>query len=87
MTRTLAAEWAARDIRVNAIGRGYFRTALTEAFYQDEHWRRTTLAKIPIGRFGRLDDLIGATVFLCSDGAAYVTGQPFDIDNGYVASV
>ncbi len=87
MTRTLAAEWAARNIRVNAIGPGYFRTALTETFYQDEHWRRTMLAKIPMGRFGQLDDLIGATVFLCSDGAAYVTGQLLYIDGGYMASI
>ncbi len=87
MTRALAAEWAAKSIRVNAIGPGYFRTDLTEAFYQDAGWRRAMLAKIPLGRFGRLDDLVGATVFLCSDAAAYVTGQCLYIDGGYMASI
>jgi len=86
MTRALAAEWAPA-IRVNAIGPGYFRTDLTEVFYQDPAWCAKTLEKIPAGRFGVLDDLIGATVFLCSDAARYVTGQLLYIDGGYMASI
>jgi NAD(P)-dependent dehydrogenase (short-subunit alcohol dehydrogenase family) len=86
MTRALAAEWAP-DIRVNAIGPGYFRTELTEVFYQDPTWCAKMLEKIPAGRFGALDDLIGATVFLCSDAARYVTGQLLYIDGGYMASI
>jgi NAD(P)-dependent dehydrogenase (short-subunit alcohol dehydrogenase family) len=87
MTRALATEWAPLGIRVNAIGPGYFRTALTEVFYQDEAWARAMLAKIPQGRFGALDDLVGAAVFLCSDAARYVTGQILYIDGGYMASI
>ncbi len=87
MTRALAAEWAPRGIRVNGIGPGYFRTALTEVFYQDEAWQRAMLDKIPIRRFGRLEDLIGAAQFLCSDAAAYVTGQVLYVDGGYLASI
>lgn len=87
MTRALAAEWAARNIRVNGIAPGYFRTALTEAFYQDAAWAKGMRAKIPMGRFGRLDDLIGAAVFLCSDAARYVTGQVLYVDGGYLASI
>jgi NAD(P)-dependent dehydrogenase (short-subunit alcohol dehydrogenase family) len=86
MTRALAAEWAP-SIRVNAIGPGYFRTELTEVFYRDPTWCGKMLEKIPAGRFGALDDLIGATVFLCSDAARYVTGQLLYIDGGYMASI
>jgi gluconate 5-dehydrogenase len=64
MTRALAAEWAPLAIRVNGIGPGYFRTDLTEVFYRDEGWQQRMLAKIPLGRFGNLDDLVGAAVFL-----------------------
>lgn len=86
MTRALAAEWAP-DIRVNAIGPGYFRTELTEIFYQNPTWCAAMLEKIPAGRFGALEDLVGATVFLCSDAARYVTGQLLYIDGGYMASI
>jgi NAD(P)-dependent dehydrogenase (short-subunit alcohol dehydrogenase family) len=87
MTRALAAEWAPRGIRVNGIGPGYFRTELTEVFYQDQAWQQAMLGKIPLRRFGRLDDLVGAAVFLCSDAAAYITGQCLYIDGGYMASI
>ena len=87
MTRALAAEWAPLGIRVNGIGPGYFRTELTEAFYADAGWARAMLAKIPAARFGDLRDLVGATVFLCSDAARYITGQILYIDGGYLASI
>lgn len=87
MTRALAAEWAPRGIRVKALGPNYLRTALTEVFYRDETWQAAMLGKIPAGRFGRLDDLLGAAVFLCSDAAAYVTGQILYVDGGYLALI
>jgi gluconate 5-dehydrogenase len=87
LTRALATEWAVKRIRVNGIGPGYFRTAMTEGFYADANWQQTTLQKIPLGRFGRLEDLGGAAVFLSSDAASYITGQVLYIDGGMLASL
>ena len=86
MTRALAAEWAPL-IRVNAIGPGYFRTAMTEAFYRDEDWQSAMLGKIPMRRFGELDDLVGAAIFLAGDASAYLTGQIVYVDGGTLASL
>lgn len=87
MTRALATEWAAAGIRVNAIAPGYFRTAMTEGFYQSPAWREAMLGKIPQRRFGELDDLSGVSIFLASDASAYVTGQCIAVDGGYLASI
>lgn len=86
MTRALAAEWAPA-IRVNALGPGYFRTAMTEGFYADPAWQDAMRAKIPMRRFGQLDDLIGTAVFLVGGGSAYVTGQIIYVDGGFLASL
>jgi NAD(P)-dependent dehydrogenase (short-subunit alcohol dehydrogenase family) len=86
MTRALATEWAARGIRVNGIGPGYFMTALTEPFGADPEWEPQVLNRIPQRRFGRLEELGGAAVFLCSDAAAYITGQVLYVDGGYLAA-
>lgn len=87
LTRTLSAEWAAHNIRVNGIGPGYFETEMTQVFYQDEGWRDAMQKKIPLRRFGELDDLAGSVVFLSSEAARYITGQILYIDGGYLASI
>lgn len=87
MTRALAAEWAPLGIRVNALAPGYFRTAMTDGFYAAPGWQEAMLARIPAGRFGALDDLAGAAVFLLSDSARYVTGTCLPVDGGILASI
>ena len=87
MTRALAAEWAGLGIRVNGLGPGYFETEMTAGFYADAGWRDAMLAKLPMRRFGELDDLIGAAIFLCAPASAYITGQIIYVDGGYLASI
>jgi NAD(P)-dependent dehydrogenase (short-subunit alcohol dehydrogenase family) len=87
MTHALAAEWAPHNIRVNAIAPGYFRTAMTEVFYENEDWQTRMLDKIPQRRFGQQSDIGGVAVFLCSEAAAYITGHCIPVDGGYLASI
>lgn len=87
LTHTLSTEWAALGIRVNGIGPGYFCTDMTQVFYQDPAWREAMQAKIPLGRFGEMEDLAGAAIFLCSEAARYITGQVIYVDGGYLAAI
>ncbi|MET1034726.1 MAG: SDR family oxidoreductase [Arthrobacter sp.] len=86
LIRTLSTEWSGRGIRVNGIGPGYFRTALTEAVFSDEERYRKMLDRIPMGRFGNPQELAGTAVFLASDASSYTTGQLLMVDGGWTAS-
>jgi NAD(P)-dependent dehydrogenase (short-subunit alcohol dehydrogenase family) len=82
LTRSLAQSLVDRNIRVNGVAPGYFRTAMTEAFYQDETWRDRMLSRIPVGRFVTPEEIAAAVVYLASDGAAAVTGHTLPVDGG-----
>jgi len=84
MTKGMAAEWAPK-INVNAIGPGYFRTAMTEALFQREGWEQNILRRIPQGKTGSPSDLAGAAVYLASEASDYVTGQVIYVDGGWLA--
>ena len=85
LTRAIAQEWSSHGITCNAIGPGFFPTALTAPVFADAELAARHAAQTCIGRNGALDDLHGATVFLCSDASAYVTGQTLMVDGGYTA--
>ena len=85
LTRAIAQEWSSRGITCNAIGPGFFPTALTAPVFADPALAATHAAKTAIGRNGRLEDLHGATVFLASSASGYITGQCLMIDGGYTA--
>jgi NAD(P)-dependent dehydrogenase (short-subunit alcohol dehydrogenase family) len=84
LTRTLAAEWAARGVRVNAISPGFFPTELTRQAMSEER-RESALRRTPMGRFGALDELVGTAVYLASPASAFVTGVVVNVDGGYLA--
>jgi gluconate 5-dehydrogenase len=85
LTRAIAQEWGARGITCNAIGPGFFPTALTAPVFADDTLAQRHAQQTCVGRNGELADLHGAAVFLCSDASRYVTGQTLMIDGGYTA--
>jgi 2-deoxy-D-gluconate 3-dehydrogenase len=85
MTKALANEWAARNVQVNAIAPGYFRTENTSALQKDEVRNRQILERIPAARWGDPEDLAGAAVFLASAASNYVTGEVLVVDGGWMA--
>ena len=85
MTRSLAVEWAAGGVRVNAVAPGYFETDTTQGMRDNEGLSSALLKTIPMGRFGKPSEIGGLIVFLASDEASYVTGQSFAIDGGFGA--
>jgi len=86
LTKTLAVEWAKHGVCVNAIAPGVFRTDLNKALLDGTARGEEFLVRTPMRRFGKVEELVGAAVFLASDAASFVTGHILVVDGGFLAS-
>jgi len=86
LTRSLAVEWGARGVIVNAIAPGVFRTALNQELLDGTERGKELRMRTPLKRFGKLEELVGPTIFFASESAAFVNGQTLAVDGGFVAS-
>ncbi len=86
LTKSLAVEWGAQGVCVNAIAPGVFRTALNQALLDETPRGRELLVRTPMKRFGRVEELVGAAVFLASESASFVNGEVLVVDGGFLAS-
>jgi NAD(P)-dependent dehydrogenase (short-subunit alcohol dehydrogenase family) len=85
LTRALALEWAADNIRVNAVAPTYVRTGLTAPIFSNPDVLKTVMAHTPLGRLPETSDIAAAILFLCSDAARCITGVTLPVDSGYLA--
>lgn len=86
LTKSLAIEWAKNGVNVNAIAPGVFKTALNKQLLEESQRGQEFLMRTPMGRFGKVEELAGAAVFLASDAASFVSGEILVVDGGFLAS-
>ena len=86
LTKSLAIEWSSRGVRVNAIAPGVFRTALNHKLLDETERGREFKLRTPMKRFGNVEELAGAAIFLASDAASFVSGEIIAVDGGFLAS-
>jgi NAD(P)-dependent dehydrogenase (short-subunit alcohol dehydrogenase family) len=85
LTKAMALDLAPHGIRVNTLCPTFVRTPMTAPFFANPEFRTRTLARIPLGRLGEVEDLMGAIVFLASDASAMMTGASLILDGGWTA--
>jgi NAD(P)-dependent dehydrogenase (short-subunit alcohol dehydrogenase family) len=86
LTRELAAQWARKGVRVNALAPGWFQSEMTTELFGDERAMQFVERKTPMGRTGRPEELDGPLLFLCSDASSFMTGQVLTVDGGWTAT-
>ncbi|MGO8958011.1 MAG: SDR family NAD(P)-dependent oxidoreductase [Streptosporangiaceae bacterium] len=86
LTKSLAVEWGADGVRVNALCPGWTATDLNRTLWEDPVAGPATIATVPMGRWGNPEEMAGAAVFLASDASSFVTGQVLVVDGGQTAS-
>ncbi|MDO6966553.1 SDR family oxidoreductase [Rhizobium alvei] len=87
LTRGMCADWARHGIQINAIAPGYFRTPLNKALVEDPQFTDWLEKRTPAGRWGEVDELIGAAVFLASDASSFINGHTLYVDGGITTSL
>lgn len=87
LTKGMAIDWGKHGIRVNGLGPGYFRTELNKALVADEKFSAWLTGRTPLGRWGEVEELIGACLFLVSPAASFVTGHVLYVDGGVTATL
>jgi gluconate 5-dehydrogenase len=85
LTKGMATDWGRHGLRANAIAPGYFKTELNKALVEDEKFSAWLAARTPMGRWGDVEELIGAVVFLASDASSFVNGHILYVDGGITA--
>lgn len=87
LTRGMCTDWAKYGLQINAIAPGYFKTPLNQALIDDPEFSTWLKKRTPAGRWGSVEELVGAAVFLASDASSFVNGQVIHIDGGITASI
>ena len=85
LTKGMATDWGRHGLRVNAIAPGYFRTELNKALVEDEKFSAWLTGRTPMGRWGDVEELVGAAIFLASDASSFVNGHILYVDGGVTA--
>ena len=87
LTKGQCADWAKHGIQANGIAPGYFATEMNKALVENEEFSRWLRHRTPAGRWGQVEELTGAAIFLASDAASFVNGQVIYVDGGLTSSV
>jgi len=87
LTRGMATDWAKYGLQVNALAPGYFKTPLNQALVEDEAFSQWLEARTPAGRWGEVEELVGAAVFLSAPASSFVNGHTLYVDGGITVSL